>query len=337
MNSFWSLFVCSTPLVETDSAAEIVDLSSLRPRDLQHLWDREIRLWGENLYWDISSVVTAVRRAVDRKSLKGKAARMGRHIMGYSYYMVEGRRAVLGSLMLAGATSSLSIVSALMGSLLASLESDPAISRIESQFINFDTPWLAETFLSRGFKSHSRVFLRRSLNPLTLKPTEIRDRPSLEFESWSTLDLTEASVLLQKAHSESVDAEMNELYRTRDGCRTMLDNILHQQGCGRSIPVASFIAREPDGDLVGLVISTEISLRHAHLAQVAVSPDVQGQGIGRAFLHRALSALSGEGYQTVSLMVSGANERACSLYRSMAFEDVLRFPVFSRDYRGTIS
>ncbi len=208
---------------------------------------------------------------------------------------------------------------------------DPAISRIESQFINFDTPWLAETFVSRGYKSYSRAFLRRSLNPLALTPMEDRGRPSLDFEHWSTLALTEASVLMQKAHSESVDAEMNELYRTRDGCRTMLDNILHQQGCGQSIPAASFVARDRSGDLVGLVVSTEISSRHAHLAQVAVSPDIQGQGLGRAFLHRALAALSGQGYKTVSLMVSGANERACSLYRSMAFEEVLRFPVFSWD------
>ncbi len=323
--------MCSTPLIETDSAAEIIDLTSLKPRDLEPLWDREIRLWSEKLYWDVSSVVTAVRRAVDRRSLNGKAARMGGRIVGYSYYMVECRRAVLGSVMLVPATSSLTVVTDLIGTLLTPLESDPAISRIESQFINFDTPWLTETFVSRGYKSHSRAFLRRSLNPLALSPMEDRGRPSLEFEPWSTLDLTEASLLMQKAHTESVDAEMNELYRSRDGCRTMLDNILHRQGCGQSIPTASFVARDDRGDLAGLVVSTEISPRHAHLAQVAVSPDVQGQGLGRAFLQRALAALADKGYQTVSLMVSGANERACSLYRSMAFEEVLRFPVFSWD------
>jgi ribosomal protein S18 acetylase RimI-like enzyme len=327
----WSLFVCSTPFIETDSAAEIIDLSSLRSRDLQHLWNREIRLWSETLYWDVSSVVTAVRRAVDRKSLNGKAVRVGRRILGYSYYMVECRRAVVGSVMLVPETSSLTVVSDLMGTLLSPLELDPAISRIESQFINFDLPWLAETFNSRGYRSFSRAFLRRSLHPLALTPVEDRGRPSFEFEPWSTLDLTEASVLMQKAHSESVDAEMNELYRTRNGCRTMLDNILHQQGCGQSIPAASFVARDSGGELVGLVVSTEISPRHAHLAQVAVSPDVQGQGLGRAFLHRALATLASQGYQTVSLMVSGANERAYSLYRSMSFEEILRFPVFSWD------
>jgi ribosomal protein S18 acetylase RimI-like enzyme len=323
--------VCSTPFIETDSVAEIVDLSSVQARDLQRLWDREIRLWSENLYWDVSSVVTAVRRAVDRKSLNGKAVRVGRSVVGYSYYMVECRRAVVGSVMLVPSMSSHAVVSDLMGRLLSPLELDPAISRIESQFISFDMPWLAETFESRGYRSYSRAFLRRSLSPLALTSVEDWSGPSFELESWSKLDLTEASVLMQRAHAESVDAEMNELYRTRDGCRTMLDNILHQQGCGQSIPAASFVARDSGGELVGLVVSTEISPRHAHLAQVAVGPDVQGQGLGRAFLHRALATLSDNGYRTVSLMVSGANERAYSLYRTMAFEEILRFPVFAWD------
>jgi ribosomal protein S18 acetylase RimI-like enzyme len=233
--------------------------------------------------------------------------------------------------MLTPAMSSPAVVSDLVGTLLTPLESDPAISRIESQFINFDTPWLAETFDSRGYSSYSRIFLRRTLGPADWTVVNDRGCPHLEFERWSTLDLTEASVLMQKAHSDSVDAAMNELYRTRDGCRKMLDNIIHQQGCGRLIPTASFVARDRCGALAGLVVSTEISPHHAHLAQVAVSPDVQGQGLGRAFLRRSLAALAEQEYRTVSLMVSGANERACSLYRSMAFADVLEFPVFCWD------
>ena len=81
----------------------------------------------------------------------------------------------------------------------------------------------------------------------------------------------------------------------------------------------------------GLVIATEISPGHAHLAQIAVTPDVQGRGLGRMLVARALASLAEREFRTVSLMVSVNNPRACSLYDSMGFENVLWFPAFSWD------
>jgi ribosomal protein S18 acetylase RimI-like enzyme len=136
---------------------------------------------------------------------------------------------------------------------------------------------------------------------------------------------------MQHAHEGRVDAQMNELYRTQLGCQTLLQNIVFQRGCGKLIPSASFTAREKTGELTGFVLSTEISPRNAHLAQIAVGPDAQGRGLGRSFLVRTLHALARGGYETVSLMVSGSNQKAYSLYESTGFETVIDFPVFSWD------
>jgi GNAT superfamily N-acetyltransferase len=216
----------------------------------------------------------------------------------------------------------------LIHSLVACLRNDPSVQRIESQFISFGLPWLSTWFQSHGFSTYHRVFLRRTLELLT---SETPHDPDFSYERCSPGCLAEASRLMQEAHEDRVDAEMNELYRTREGCRVLLDNILHRRGCGEPIGSSSFLVRHGTGRVSGLVIATEISPRHAHLAQVAVSPAMQGRGLGRHLLGRAVSALAREGFRSVSLMVSQANRNAYSLYTSLGFQEVLDFPVFSWD------
>jgi ribosomal protein S18 acetylase RimI-like enzyme len=260
--------------------------------------------------------------------LSGKAVRQGNDVIGYSYYMLEGHRAVLGSLVLSRRTDDSSVGVRVLGSLLASIHNDPSIHRVESQFIGHGMPWLSGFFQSRGFAEYGRVFLRRSLDGF---PSEIPRDANFHFEICSPACLAEAAYLMQEAHEGSIDAEMNEAYRTRDGCRTLLDNILHRRGCGDPVPSASFLARDNVNGVSGFVLATQISPGHAHLAQIAVSPAMQGRGLGRFFLQRALVALAEKGFRTVSLIVSGANRKAYALYESLGFQEVLCFPVFSWD------
>lgn len=303
-------------------------MSRLEPQDLEPLWEQESELWLQTLYWDVSPAIAMIRRAVARKCLTGKAARLGRDVVGYGYYLSEGQRAILGNLVLASDANSPDVTCRILGSLLTSIKAEPSVARIESQFVSFGMPGLTEAFHADGFTKHPRVFLRR---PLTSLPVA-SGQPFFSLENWDATCLAEAILLMQQAHEGSVDAEMHELYRTRDGCRTLLDNILRLRGCGHPIPFASFVARSRETNAMnGLAIATEISSGHAHLAQIAVAPDVQGQGLGRMLIARALAALAERGFQTVSLMVSGANRRAYSLYDSMGFENVLWFPAFSWD------
>jgi ribosomal protein S18 acetylase RimI-like enzyme len=137
---------------------------------------------------------------------------------------------------------------------------------------------------------------------------------------------------MQSAHVSGIDARMNELYRSSEGCRSLLTSVLRHRGCGAAIPDASTIARESLTDrAVGFAVVTETSVRKAHLAQLAVAPDFQGRGLGRLLLNRTIERLSEMGYDRLSLMVSRDNHRALDLYRSMGFELVIVFPVFRRD------
>jgi ribosomal protein S18 acetylase RimI-like enzyme len=59
------------------------------------------------------------------------------------------------------------------------------------------------------------------------------------------------------------------------------------------------------------------------IAEVAVRPEAQGRGIGRAVTERLLATEEANATRAVLLTVDAANERAIALYRSLGFEDVV--------------
>jgi ribosomal protein S18 acetylase RimI-like enzyme len=315
----------------------VVDLESIRAAELEGLFGQELAQWRDCLYWDVTSAIVALRRAMERSGLQGKAIRSDRCTAGYGYFLVEGRRGVVTGLAVAPEWRQSDAGALLVRALLDDLVRR-GVSRIESQFVSFDAPWLAPAFQEEGFRTYWREFRRLSLPRRSASDGpranahSTSDSEPLSLDAWKPWNLTEAAELMQRAHSGGVDAEMNELYRTSEGCRALLTNVLRHGGCGSAVLEASVIARErPSGRAVGFAVVTETSPRHAHLAQLAVSPRFQRQGVSRRLLSHVYERLSHLGFDTLSLMVSAGNDRALRLYRSVGFEPVVRFPVFSRE------
>lgn len=319
------------PRVSADpvSWVELVELTSLGPEDLEGLWTEERRHWEELLYWDSEPATALVRAAVRRRRLPWKVILAGGKVVGCGYYLIDRSRAVLGGFTLAKGARTSAMVVTLAKSLFVAVQSKPGVRRIETQFVPFELSSLRKAFLAGGFREFERVFLRNDLATGRRIATE---HGGFQFEPWVASYTNRAAALMQQAHLGSVDAEMNEMYRTKEGCRSLLDNIMAQHGCGQLVPAASYALRKPRAQaLAGFLLTTEISAGHAHLAQVAVSPSAQGLGLGKLLLGRAIDALAQAGYRSVSLMVSETNRRALSLYESMGFRAVLGFPVFSWD------
>jgi len=311
------------------SGIEIVELTSLGPEALEALWSEERRYWNERLYWDSEPSTALVRDAVRRRRLPGKVMLAGGKVVGCGYYLIDRNRAVIGSCTVSKEARVSALVATLGKSLLEAVQSESEVCRIETQFVPFELPSLRETFLAAGFREFERMFLR---NDLTSGRETTPGHGEFRFEPWSASYTNQAAALMQQAHVGSVDAEINEMYRTREGCRSLLDSIIAQHGCGQLVPAASYVLRRPRVEaLSGFLLTTEISTGHAHLAQVAVSPSAQGLGLGKLLLGRAIDTLARAGYRSVSLMVSETNQRALSLYESMGFRRVLDFPVFSWD------
>ncbi len=305
---------------------ELVDLSRVRAAELEVFWREEIQQWSERLHWNVSGAISVLRRTSERGGLRGKALREGGRTVGYAYYVIEGSRGVLSGLALAPRGDRAELATALLRAVTQDMRVS-GVTRVETQFVSFETPGLARCFEQEGFECYWRDFLRRELHPKWMKIVRSR---WVTISPFGSADVSPAATIMVKAHRGQVDSRMNELYRDASGCHVLLENILRQRGCGVPISEASSTARERATDRpVGFAVATEIAPRHAHLAQIAVVPEVQGQGIGQALLSRVMAGLAELGYQTLSLMVSRGNERARHLYLQSEFRPVVSFPVFS--------
>lgn len=75
-------------------------------------------------------------------------------------------------------------------------------------------------------------------------------------------------------------------------------------------------------ELAGYVVAETMDMGGrtvGHIKDLAVKPERQGAGRGRALLERALAVLSGQGASAVKLEVRPSNDRAVELYRRHGF------------------
>jgi len=186
------------------------------------------------------------------------------------------------------------------------------------------SPWFVPVCERAGLQTAWRVFLRVELPgvyPFVPSPS------FAQLEPWREMHIHEAAAIMQAAYQTTVDVELNRLYDTIEGCSSILDNLLQQGGCGVPVAEASVFARHR-GQGIGFVVVTEIAPRQGHLAQVAVLPAYQRQGVGRMLVHHCLTQLAARHFDTLSLIVSRANPRAFRLYQAMGLQEILTFPVF---------
>jgi ribosomal protein S18 acetylase RimI-like enzyme len=301
---------------------QVVDLYTVTAPELEDLWQYEVRLWHDRLLWDVSGAFAALRRVVGRGGVPGKAVRVHDRTVGYTYYGIDGSLGVIAGLAVLPDWSRSDVGQTLLRNTIHEMQRQ-GVSRIESRFISADCPWLGTVLEAEGFRTYWRDFLRCELHPSQWSRHPLA---LVALEPWQGSHLGEAAAILQAAYLGSIEAEILALYRSIDGCRAVLDNIVNQGSCGVLVPEASAIAHNR-GRSLGFVVVTEVARRQGHLPQVAVLPDCQRQGIGRGLLDYSLRRLAERGFETLSLIVSRANDRALALYQAMGFRSVLSFPV----------
>jgi ribosomal protein S18 acetylase RimI-like enzyme len=305
------------------SALRVADLATVKPADLEELWQHEAQLWRERLSWDISEINERLQRAMEHGGLSGKVLQAGTRTLGCTLYLSAGRLGLLSNFLISpGCTAGAAEI--LLQETVRALH-QAGTSRIESSFISIDVPWLCTLFERLGFHTYWREFLRYELRP-THQP--VSPPANVHLEAWRRSHLREAASIMLAAYEGGVDAEMNEQCRTQSGCELELDDILNQGICGSPILEASPMALYR-GQGVGFVLLTKIGPRQAHVAEVAVLPAYQHQGVGRLLLGHSLSKLADCGFTSVSLFVSRLNRRALEMYNLIGFRPLLSFPVFA--------
>ena len=82
----------------TLETVEILDLRHYTSADLRPLLDREAEVWAERMIWDYRSSADMILRYIDSKILPGYTAIENGRVVGYSFFVYEGSKGVIGDI-----------------------------------------------------------------------------------------------------------------------------------------------------------------------------------------------------------------------------------------------
>jgi ribosomal protein S18 acetylase RimI-like enzyme len=309
---------------------EILDLRHFSSADLRPLLEDEIVMWGRLLSWDYAGSAEMILRYMDAKILPGYAAIERGSIFGYSFFVYEQSKGVIGDLYVrdGGRTPNhREVEERLLTHVIETLQQSPGIHRVEAQLLAHDTGEVARPFLQQGFSRHPRVFMNFDIRKHP--PTAPSLNPEFEIRPWSEQEYQPAAAVITAAYRGHVDSEINDQYRTLSGSLRFLNNIVRFPGCGTFDPHASFVVfQRRSRSLAGLILCSQIRPDVGHITQVCVLPEYRSAGLGVALLASTTRSLRERRFQAISLTVTEANDRAIALYARIGFESTRVFDAF---------
>jgi ribosomal protein S18 acetylase RimI-like enzyme len=298
----------------------LIDLRDLTAEHLAPLLEEEIAAWRSGLDWDFTASADLVRRFVHLRALSGFALMGPTGVDGYSYYVAEEGKGLIGDFFVRAAARSREAEHRLLEAVLQAIWRTPGMRRVEAQLMMLGGPLDRDTPYARWFRSYPRKFLEVNLPPDA--PWRARERSNALFSPWSESRQDDAARLIASAYRGHVDSQINDQYRSPGGARRFLSNIVQYPGCGAFFAPASFGAWDRAGrTLCGVSLASLVAAETGHITQICVAPTHQGQGIGYELLRRSLTALAAHGCRRASLTVTAANESAVQLYERMGFRN----------------
>jgi len=312
---------------------EILDLRHFSSADLRPLLEDEIKVWAKLLCWDYSGSAEMILRYTDAKFLPGYAAVSRGRVFGYSFFVYENSKGVIGDLFVSEGENGADrqeVESRLLTHVIETLQQSPGVHRIEAQLLAHETGAAAKPFQMQGFRRHARLFMTM---PLTDTPGEKAtapgfEIPGFEIRRWTEQDYQLSASVITGAYRGHVDSEINDQYRTLSGSLRFLNNIVRFPGCGTFDPESSFVVLDKARALAGIILCSRVRHDVGHVTQICVLPDYRAHGLGKALLAATMRNLRQRKFSTISLTVTEANVRAVELYRHLGFETKWVFDAF---------
>ena len=295
----------------------IVDWRDLPAETVVPLYKAQLARWQSELEWDTSAMWTLVEAARLGGSLPGFAAldRAG-SVVGWTFYNLHQRVVQVGAL--DGRTGA--TVRRLLNAIMRSPD---ALHAQDVTCFGLSAASTAEALAARRFATQSFLYLQRRLDEPPRLGSCSGQTPLLT--PWQVDDGPDTVRLFAAAYATAPERRcFAGAGRTADWVH-YLRQLIHTPGCGLFLPAASFAARDADGQTVGTVITTSISPRGAHVAQLVVDPSRQREGTGAALLRAACEVAGNEGRRIVTLLVAGDNDGALALYHRAGFRERARF------------
>jgi ribosomal protein S18 acetylase RimI-like enzyme len=312
------------------TTVEILDLRHFSSADLRPLLEQEVDAWGNMLSWDYRSSADMILRYVDAKILPGYAAVERGSIVGYSFFVYEGSKGVVGDLFVSPRRPDAHQVEAQMAEhVIETLQQSPGIHRVEAQLLTHPAGDLAACFSTTGFQRYRRLFLSLDLRSAALPLPPMRLSPELYVRRWMEQDYQPAAGVITAAYRGHIDSEINDQYRTHAGSVRFLNNIVRFPGCGVFDTDSSFSAvHRSTNSLVGVILCSRVRDDVGHVTQVCLLPEYRRRGIGENLIACTANSLRNRHFSLLSLTVTEMNDRAVDLYKRLGFTERSVFDAF---------
>ena len=310
---------------------EILDLRHFSSVDLRPLLDDETQLWARLLSWDYSGSAEMILRYVDAKILPGYAAIDRGRIFGYSFFVYEGSKGVIGDLYVTNGArlpDSRQVELRLLTHVIETLQQSPGIHRVEAQLLAHDAGAVARPFLEQGFQRHPRLFMVLPLEDSAVAQAAA-PHAEVEIRRWVEGDYQAAAAVITAAYRGHVDAQINDQYHTLSGSLRFLNNIVRFPGCGLFDAESSYVALDrKTKSLIGLILCSRVRNDVGHVTQICILPEYRSRGVGESLLAATVADLRKRKFSLLSLTVTEANSRAVDLYRRLNFDTKRIFDAF---------
>lgn len=304
----------------------IDDWSGLPAATLAPLYRREAIQWRRRLHWDPASSFATIEAARAGWGLPGFVCRDRRgDIRGWTYFLIQGRQLLVGGL----TADTPEATAALVAGVLARARTVGTLGG----YLWVSAPSLIGCLEREGVLGPRSRYLVRSLSHdgddhrcAGVVPHEpgapgcpcAAHRPA---DSWTNATWTEArreaaARLLRDAYGTA--GRLFAPHGTLPEWHAYLTGLTTQPGCGTLLPALSQVVLEGD-DLRGLALVTTLSRSTAHLAQLAVHPQLRRAGLGRRMVEEALTRARAAGFSRLSLLVAEDNAGAGGLYAKLGF------------------
>ncbi len=301
----------------------LIDLRQTTVRQIEPLLEEEARHWRDELHWDYRGALELIKRFLEAHALAGCVAFENGTAAGYSFYVLEEQKGLIGGLYVSSKFPQAALGRRLLEEMLNSMRAIPHLTRIEAQLMPFSGP-VDAPLLDQGFHLYTRQFMLLDLQ----KMAEAKAGASngLRLTRWNDRYFEPCAKLIYLAYANHVDGEINDQYRTRAGALKFLKNIILLPGCGQFVPGASFVLHEPGSDeLVAAVLTSEVSPGVGHTTQICVLPGFQGHGLGRMLMQTSAEALRSMKFRELTLTVTSENRTAVQLYENLGFHTIKSF------------
>lgn len=290
---------------------KVVDWRDVSAETVQSLLLAERRRVLESLHWDLAPSFRLVEQARQRGDVPGLVLYEGEDDpAGWAYYVLANRLLQIGGVRASSARG----IRSLLDAVLTSPEAE--LAHGVTCFMEAASGSLASALVRLRFDLHTHQYLEApvasvvttavSSNVATVRPLGGADTPALVR-------------LLARSYAGEPTARAFAPNGRLEEWAHYLGQLLSGPSVGTWRPEQSFAALDASGQLVAVIITTEVARGIAHVAQIAVDPAARGRGLARTLLAAAATAATAAGAKRVTLIVHEENAVARRLYDAAGF------------------